>query len=286
MTAVGPALLLAACALPYSDTSSRRFNWLSAGLNAAMFGGFFIGADLFTHGNAEGMPAALFTCLAAASGVALVRREARAASPLIPIDLLKLPTFALSTAASICAFTAYMLAFLALPFYFITTLHRDQVQTGLLMTAWPVAVGLAAPLAGRLSDRIQPSILGSFGLAVLATGLFLLATMDQHATTPAIVWRMAVCGFGFGFFQAPNNRILLSAAPRQRDGAAGGMLATARLTGTTSGATLAVLVFRLAHGGAETVDLFLAAGFAVAASTVSLFRLTRPAPRRAKRVPL
>jgi len=274
-------LLLAACALPYSDTSSRRFDWLSAGLNAAMFGGVFIGADLFTHGDAQDVPAALVTCLAAASGVALIRREANAASPLIPIDLLRIPSFALSTVASVCAFTAYMLAFLALPFYFFTTLHRGQVQTGLLMTPWPVAVGLAAPLAGRLSDRIQPSVLGSFGLAVLATGLALLATMDLHASTPAIVWRMAVCGFGFGFFQAPNNRILLSAAPRQRAGAAGGMLATARLTGMTSGATIAVLVFRLAHGGAETIDLFLAAGFAVAAATVSLFRLSRPAPAQA-----
>jgi DHA2 family multidrug resistance protein-like MFS transporter len=270
-------ILLAARAMPFSDRSSRPFGWISAGLNAAMFGGIFIGADLFTHGHGQDVPATLVTCLAIASGFALIRREAGAVAPLIPVDLLAIRAFALSTASSICAFTAYMLAFLALPFYFITILHRDQVQTGLLMTPWPVAVGLAAPLAGRLSDRIRPSILGSVGLAVLATGLTLLATMQLHATTPAIVWRMALCGFGFGFFQAPNNRILLSSAPRRRAGAAGGMLATARLTGMTSGATIAVLVFRLAHGGAERIDLLLAAGFAMSAAAVSLFRLTRPA---------
>jgi DHA2 family multidrug resistance protein-like MFS transporter len=270
-------ILLASRALPYSDTTPARFHWLSAVLNAAMFGGIFIGADMFTHGHGEDVPAALVVLAALACGYALLRREAGSASPLIPVDLLRIRAFALSTATSICAFTAYMLAFLALPFYFITALHRDQVQTGLLMTPWPVAVGLAAPLAGRLSDRIPPSVLGSLGLAVLAAGLALLATMGVHETTAGIVWRMAVCGFGFGFFQAPNNRILLSAAPRQRAGAAGGMLATARLTGMTSGATIAVLVFRLAHGGAETIDLFLAAGCAVAAASVSLLRLTRPA---------
>ncbi len=265
-------ILLATRALPYSDRSARRFGWASAVLNGLMFGFFFIGADLFSRGHLA-IPAAAMVALAVLAGAVLLRREAGLASPLIPVDLLRIRTFALSTAASVCAFTAYMLAFLALPFYFITTLHRNQVQTGLLMTPWPVAVGLAAPIAGRLSDQINPSLLGSAGLATLAAGLIALATMRLHAGVGDIVWRMALCGLGFGFFQAPNNRILLTSAPRQRAGAAGGVLATARLTGTTAGATLAVCVFRTASGGAETIDLLLAAGFAVAAAAISVLRL-------------
>jgi DHA2 family multidrug resistance protein-like MFS transporter len=265
-------IVLATHALPYSDRSARRFGWASAALNALMFGGVFIGADFLTRGHLA-VPAAAAVALAVLAGFVLVRREARTASPLIPVDLLRIRTFALSTAASVCAFTAYMLAFLALPFYFITILHRNQVQTGLLMTPWPVAVGFAAPIAGRLSDRIRPSLLGSAGLATLAAGLTALATMRLHAGTGDIVWRMALCGLGFGFFQAPNNRILLTSAPRQRAGAAGGVLATARLAGTTAGATLAVCVFRTASGGAETIDLLLAAVFAVVAAAISVFRL-------------
>jgi len=275
-------ILLGARALPFSDRSLRRFGWASAGLNAIMFGGIFIGADLFTHGKGAGAAAACITLLALLAGFILVRREMGTASPLIPVDLLRIPTFALSTAASVCAFTAYMLAFLTLPFYLITTLHRSQVETGLLMTPWPMALGLAAPLAGRLSDSVRPSVLGSAGLAVLALGLAALASMGPEPGAPAIIWRMAICGFGFGFFQAPNNRILLTSAPRQRAGAAGGMLATARLTGMTAGATLVVLVFRLAPEGAETSDLLLAAGFAIAASAISVFRL-RQAPTAAVR---
>jgi DHA2 family multidrug resistance protein-like MFS transporter len=84
---------------------------------------------------------------------------------------------------------------------------------------------------------------------------------------------MALCGAGFGFFQAPNNRTLLTAAPRTRAGAAGGMLATARLTGMTIGATLAAIVFHAAAGAAETIDLAIAAGFAVAAAVANLARL-------------
>ncbi len=233
--------LLAARALPHSDGIDDRFDWTSAGLNALAFGLFFIGADVFTHGGSAGWIAAVAVAAALAAGFVLIRREARAASPQIPLDLLKIPVFTLSVVASVCAFAAYMLAFLALPFYFETVLHRNQVQTGLLMTSWPAALGLVAPLAGRLSDRVPAAILGGIGMAILATGLALLATLPPHASTSDIVWRIAVCGLGFGFFQAPNNRTMLSAAPRARAGAAGGMLATARLTGLTAGATLNLL---------------------------------------------
>jgi DHA2 family multidrug resistance protein-like MFS transporter len=87
---------------------------------------------------------------------------------------------------------------------------------------------------------------------------------------------MAVCGAGFGLFQAPNNRILMVSAPKSRAGAAGGMLAVARLTGMTVGATLATIVFRLAPGSASGIVLTVGAVFALAAAAVSLTRLSNP----------
>jgi DHA2 family multidrug resistance protein-like MFS transporter len=266
-------LALAVRALPRSDLSGGRFDWTSAALNAAMFGLFFIGVDRFTRGAGQVWSAALCAAIAIAAGIILMRREAGTPLPLIPIDLLKIPLFALSVLASICAFCAYMLIFVSLPFTLEIVLHRSQVDTGLLMTPWPVAVGLVAPLAGRLSDRFPAAILGSAGLIALTIGLVALALMPAQPSTAAIAWRMALCGAGFGFFQAPNNRTLLTAAPRTRAGAAGGMLATARLTGMTIGATLAAIVFHAAAGAAETIDLAIAAGFAVAAAVANLARL-------------
>ena len=108
-------------------------------------------------------------------GVVLVRRSAGRPTPLIPVDLWRNPVFALSVTASICAFVAFAIAFVALPFYFQSALGLDQVETGLLMTPWPVALGLAAPLAGRLSDRIPAGVLGAFGMALLAVGLGLIS---------------------------------------------------------------------------------------------------------------
>ncbi|HEX7689219.1 MAG TPA: MFS transporter [Burkholderiaceae bacterium] len=271
-------VVFAARVLPWSTRSDRALDWGSAALSALAFGLFFIGVDMLTHDHGGVRTAAAELAGAAAAGAALFLRERHEARPLIPIDLLRIPIFGLSTATSICSFAAYMLAFLALPFWFQSALHRDQVQTGLLMTPWPVGVGLVAPLAGRLADRIPAAILGSAGLLLLASGLGLLAALPAEAATPDILWRMGLCGVGFGFFQAPNNRTLLGSAPRERAGAAGGMLATARLTGMTSGATIAALVFRVAARDAEHVCLVIAVALALGAAALSASRL------RARRV--
>jgi DHA2 family multidrug resistance protein-like MFS transporter len=167
-----------------------------------------------------------------------------------------------------------MLAFVSLPFYFETALHRSQVETGLLMTPWPLAVGIGAPVAGRLADRFSPAILGGIGLALMCAGLILLAFLPADATPADIVWRMALCGLGFGLFQSSNNRAMISSAPLERSGAAAGMQATSRLVGQTCGATIAAISFRLATH-AETVSLAVAAALAGAAALTSVTRLLR-----------
>jgi DHA2 family multidrug resistance protein-like MFS transporter len=86
---------------------------------------------------------------------------------------------------------------------------------------------------------------------------------------------MALCGLGFGFFQSPNNRMMLTAAPRERAGAAGGMLGTARLTGQTIGAVLTAVLLHLLGAKGETAALALAAAFAVAAAGFSALRWRR-----------
>ena len=151
-------------------------------------------------------------------------------APLIPVDLFRNPVFALSVTASICAFAAFAIAFVALPFYFQCVLGRDQVETGLLMTPWPVALGARRAARGPAVRPVAAGVLGAVGMALLAVGLALLSRLPPDAAL-GIALMMALCGFGFGFFQAPNNRTMLAAAPRAASGAAGGMLAMARLLG-------------------------------------------------------
>ena len=111
----------------------------------------------------------------------------------------------------------------------------------------------------------------------MAAGLVLMAAIGRHAGNADIVWRMALCGIGFGLFQSPNNRTMLTTAPRARSGAAGGTLATARLVGLTMGTAAVALIFGLVRTNAEAVELSVAAVLAVLAGLASVARRTRTA---------
>jgi DHA2 family multidrug resistance protein-like MFS transporter len=212
-----------------------------------------------------------------ASGLLLgwlaMRRQADHPAPMLPIDLFKRPMFALSAATAICAFAIQGLAFVALPFYFEDILGRSQVETGFFMTPWPLVVAIMAPIAGRLSDRYPVGILGGLGLLLLGVGMVLLAMLPANPSIADIVWRMVICGCGFGFFQAPNMKALMTSAPANRSGGASGMVATARLTGQTTGAALAAFCFGLAGREGATLALALGGGFAVIGCVMSVLRL-------------
>jgi DHA2 family multidrug resistance protein-like MFS transporter len=208
----------------------------------------------------------------------LLRRERGHSAPLLPVDLFRRPLFALSTITAICTFAAQALAFVALPFYFEATLGRSPVETGFLMTPWPVLVGVMAPVAGRLCDRYSPGLLGGIGLMILAAGLVTMMSLPAAPSALDIGWRMAVCGMGFGFFQAPNVKAIMGSAPASRGGSASGMVATARLTGQATGAALVAFCLTISHVRGPWLALGIAAAFSFAASLASFSRLVVAAP--------
>jgi len=155
------------------------------------------------------------------------------------------------------------------------------VQIGLLITPWPLAISIMAPLAGRLVERYPAGLLGGVGLVVFSAGLAALALLPAHPHIGDVAWRMALAGAGFGLFQSPNNRTMVAAAPRERAGGASGMLGTARLLGQTTGAALvALLLARYALRGTE-IALALGAGLALVAAGLSALRLSPAGARGA-----
>jgi DHA2 family multidrug resistance protein-like MFS transporter len=271
------AFLIARKALPHTRRAKHHFDGLVAVFNAGTFGFLILALGEAAHnaGAAHVLPE---LAVALICGVLLLRREAGHPAPMLPVDLFRRPMFALSTITAICSFAAQGLAFVSLPFYFETVLGRTQVETGFLMTPWPVVVAIMGPIAGRLSDRYSAGILGGIGLATLCVGMALLAVLPGHPSVFEIGWRMAICGAGFGFFQAPNLKAIMGSAPASRSGGASGIVATARLMGQTTGAALVALCFTLVGGHGPMLALALGAGFAGAASLASFSRLLAPAP--------
>jgi DHA2 family multidrug resistance protein-like MFS transporter len=266
------AILIGIRTLPHTPRAVHAFDFPGALLTAGSVGLVVLGIGSAAH---RAGPALVVSELVAGVllGWLLLRRQADHPAPMLPVDLFRRPVFALSTATAICSFAAQGLGFVALPFYLEDILGRSQVETGFFMTPWPLVVAIMAPVAGRLSDRYPAGVLGGIGLVVLAFGMTLLALLPANPHVADIVWRMAVCGLGFGFFQAPNMKALMSSAPAGRSGSASGIVATARLTGQTTGAALAALCFGLADHEGATVALALGAGFAAVGSLMSFLRL-------------
>jgi DHA2 family multidrug resistance protein-like MFS transporter len=270
------ALGIARGALPQTPRSQHGFDRVAALLNVVAFAAliFALGEGAQRAPLAESLAAAAIFVVA--FGLLLWRERGHPA-PMLPVDLFRRPMFALSTLTAICSFAAQGLAFVSLPFYFQHVLGRGQVETGFLLTPWSVVVALMAPIAGRLSDRYPPGLLGAVGLAVMSAGMASLALMPANPSSLEIGIRMCICGAGFGFFQSPNLKALMASAPRERSGGASGVIATARLLGQSTGAALVALSFGLAGDHGPGLALALGAGFAGVAAIASGLRLAMPA---------
>jgi MFS transporter, DHA2 family, multidrug resistance protein len=268
------AIVLAARILPGSRPIARSFDLGGTVLNAVTLTLFVIGASELGDADKRGM-AALLLVLGCLSAVLLVRHQRGRAAPLLPLDLLRIPVLRLSTFTSIASYTAQTVALLALPFLLIAELKRSAAATGLLLTPWPLVIVVVAPLSGKLADRFDSERIGAAGLALFTLGLVTLALLPAAPSDLDIVWRVTLCGIGFGLFQTPNNRLLLISAPPGRSGAAGGLMTMARMVGMTGGAALATVMLDLYGTRGAGTALGIAAGVAGLGLVVALLRMRR-----------
>lgn len=267
------AILVGMRNLPPTPRATHAFDFLGAALTVGCLGLAIGGLSIAAQNRQVAVPAA---AMAAAVFLALLvmRRHAGHPAPMLPVDLFRNRAFSLSVVTGLLTFGAQGLAFVALPFLFLTNMGRPLIEAGLLMTPWPFAVAILAPVVGPLTDRLSAAILGGTGLVIMGTGLVFMALLPQDASFLNVAWRMALCGCGFGLFQTPNMRMLIGGVPRHRSGSAGGVAATARLSGQAIGAALAALCLGLSEAQGPVLALSAAAVSALAGSVASFLRLT------------
>jgi len=261
--------------LPDNASAAHALDYRAALYNVGAFGLLILLLGDAAH-HESGLRLGLEALAAIVCFALLLRRQRGHGAPVFPVDLLARPLFALSAATAVCTFAVQSLAFVALPFHFETVLGRSTVETGFLLTPWPVMVALMGPVAGRLSDRYHPGLLGGIGLLALCGGMLAMLWMPAAPSALDIAWRMGLCGIGFGFFQAPNMKAIMGSAPRERAGGASGIVATSRLTGQAAGAALVAWCLTLSHSAGTGYALALAAGIALLGAAISFARLKMP----------
>lgn len=205
------ALIISYRMLPHNPETGqlRKFDKSGAVANVVFFG-LLIGVLEGLAHDGDTRIVAFQIVLLAAFGTLFIRRQLKETAPVLPVDLMKIPIFSLSIGSSVISFTAQMLAMVSLPFFMQDMLGYSAAQTGLLLTPWPLATILTAPVAGRLVERIHPGLLGGIGMFVFSLGLFILYLLPPAPEGWNIAWRMALCGVGIGLFQTPNNVTIVS----------------------------------------------------------------------------
>lgn len=221
-------------------------------------------------------PLTLILLFAAGLGlVALLLVEQRTDQPMIDLSLFRNPLFSLNLLMGVLVFIVLSASFI-LPFLLELVRGYPTELVGLLMMAFPVTMGLVAPLAGILADRYGSRLVSMAGLSLIAAGCLGMTTMTSEISPMGFVARMIPLGFGFGLFQTPNNSAVMGAVPRHRVGIASGLLSLSRTLGQSTGLPLMGAVFAakaLAYAGLPVgTDATTAPPLALVAAVVGTYR--------------
>lgn len=239
--------------------ANRRFDLPGS---AAAFATLFLILLALSRGNEWGWNSAPTLGLLAAAAVSawvFVRRESRAADPMLDLSLFKSRLFSAANMSALINFAALFVVLFLIPFYLLDVFGETSQRAGLVLTAVPLVTAVIAPVSGALSDRIGSRLLSSLGLAITALALFGLSrTSPVQGLLPVALFLGAI-GLGSGMFQSPNTSAIMGSVPPNRLGIASGMQATMRNVGMVLGVALAgAIVSSLSPAGAKDDNFTLA----------------------------
>jgi len=231
----------------WAEAKGEKFDWIgslvySLSLVALMYG----------FSRLPAAPGAWLIVLGMAGLGGFSAWEARSASPVLDVNLFRRnQVFALSNLAALINYSAtYAVSFL-LSLYLQYIKELSPQEAGLILVAQPVVQAIFSPLAGRLSDHIEPRLVASAGMALTVVGLSLLTFLGEGTALSFIVASLIVLGFGFALFSSPNTNAVMSAVDRRFYGIASGTLGTMRLTGQMFSMGVAMLAFAVYIGKAQ-----------------------------------
>jgi EmrB/QacA subfamily drug resistance transporter len=242
------ALILAAIWLKmpheWADSRGEPFDWTGSLVYLLMLTAFMLGFTWLPRW------AGVVLLLAAAGALPLFMSwEARHAHPIFQSHLVKgNPVFAFSNLAALINYSATFAITFLLSLYLQYIKGFTPRAAGLVLIAQPVVMAVFSPLAGRLSDRLEPRLVASLGMGISAAGLFLFVWLNFHSGLGFIVPALMLVGFGFALFSSPNTNAVMGSVEKKYYGVASATLATMRMVGQMLSMAIATLVFSLFIG--------------------------------------
>jgi len=182
-----------------------------------------------------------------AAGFLLV--EKKIDNPVFDVKLiLRNRVFAFSGIAALIHYSATSATGFFISLYLQYLKGLDARTAGLIMISQPIAMTLLSPVAGKLSDRINPGIIASSGMGLTATGLIILCFLSSATPTYLIVLLLLMMGIGFGLFSSPNSNAIMSSVEKRHLGVASGVVGTMRMVGQMMSMGIAMMLISLFLG--------------------------------------
>jgi EmrB/QacA subfamily drug resistance transporter len=237
----------------------EKFDWAGSFLYCVMMLGLMYGLSILPAPDGFAYLAAGFACL-----VAFVHRQNTIAHPILQVGLFRGNTvFALSNLAALLNYGATFAVGFLLSLYLQLVKGLSPQDTGLILLCQPVVMALSSPLAGRFSDRIEPRLLASAGMALTCLGLLVLVSLDADSGLWLVVLILLMHGLGFGLFSSPNTNAVMGAVEKNAYGIASGIMSTMRVMGQMLSMCICMLIMTNFIGrvelGPEHADLLIQA---------------------------
>lgn len=175
--------------------------------------------------------------------------ENRVKHPMLDLTLFKNWPFLAGNLSGLLSFMAMFSSAILLPFFLTHVGGLTPARIGLIITPFPLIMGITAPVSGYLSEKIKPVYLTTLGLSITTAGLLIMSNINAGTPVLHIASIQAIMGLGNGLFQSPNNNSVISSVPREKMGSAGGMNALMRNIGMVTGTAIAVSIFENQRGG-------------------------------------
>jgi EmrB/QacA subfamily drug resistance transporter len=220
---------------------------------SALLGGGLV-ALMYGFSRLPGLPGIALTSAGVLALAAFAAFELRLKAPLLDLRLFRHNRiFAFSNLAALFNYSATSAVAFLMSLYLQYIKGLPPQKAGLVLVAQPLVMAVTSPFAGRLSDRTEPRLMASLGMALSAAGLVLFSLLGADTSFAFIIASLVCLGLGFGLFSSPNTNAIMSSVEKRHLGVASAALGTMRLTGQMLSAGITMMIFALVMGRAAIV---------------------------------